>query len=404
MVAVSGGSDSLALLDILRRKNEYTLIVVHVNYNYRESASRDEIIVKKYCDEHNIKYYIKSLNSNEEKEGNFEDWARVARYTFFKEIYDLEECECLFVGHHKDDFIETYLMQKARNSVVEYYGINKEVELQGMRVVRPLLSYTKKELEKYCEDNNIEYGIDETNYDLNYSRNNLRANIINSMTDREKDLLIEKIDKLNEKRNAEVNLVKEAKQKCLLNKSTLDLTCFNELELNLKKEVLYYFIIDNVYKKISIKEGRILDMIRQISSDKPNIVLAKYDNLVVYKEYGYLHIHEDEEEYCYKIENLDNTNIGNRFVISDSGKKLEKVVVRKDEFPLYLKSYDGKNKDINRIFIDKKIPFRKRKNWPVITNKFGTLLLVINIKKFYNILSNFSEEIIEFYVKENKGE
>ena len=49
MVAVSGGSDSLALLDILRRKNEYTLIAAHVNYNYRESASRDEFIVKKYC-------------------------------------------------------------------------------------------------------------------------------------------------------------------------------------------------------------------------------------------------------------------------------------------------------------------------------------------------------------------
>ena len=91
----------------------------------------------------------------------------------FKEIYDLKGCACLFVGHHKDDFIETYLMQKARNAVVDYYGINKEVEIQGMKVVRPLLEYSKKDLEEYCNKHGIVFGVDETNYDLNYSRNNL---------------------------------------------------------------------------------------------------------------------------------------------------------------------------------------------------------------------------------------
>jgi tRNA(Ile)-lysidine synthetase-like protein len=141
-------------------------------------------------------------------------------------------------------------------------------------------------------------------------------------------------------------------------------------------------------------------MIKKIASDKPNIVLSKYDDLIVYKEYDNLHIHKEDEEYCYKIDDLSNVSIGERFQISDTGKKLEKVVVKKDEFPIYIKSYDGKNKDVNRIFIDKKVPLRQRKNWPMITNKFGTLLLVINIKKFYNILDNLSDEIIEFYVKE----
>ena len=201
LVAVSGGSDSLALLDILKNKNEYNLIAVHVNYNYRDSALRDETIVRNYCDKNNIKLYVKSLDSKNDKEGNFEDWARVIRYKFFKEVYDKENCVCLFVGHHKDDFIETYLMQKARNALVDYYGINKEVELQGMKVVRPLLEYSKKDLEKYCNDNNIEFGVDETNYDLNYSRNSVRANIINSMTDEEKNILVEKINKLNHKNN-----------------------------------------------------------------------------------------------------------------------------------------------------------------------------------------------------------
>lgn len=400
LVAVSGGSDSLALLDILKNKNEYNLIAVHVNYNYRDSALRDETIVRNYCDKNNIKLYVKSLDSKNDKEGNFEDWARVIRYKFFKEVYDKENCVCLFVGHHKDDFIETYLMQKARNALVDYYGINKEVELQGMKVVRPLLEYSKKDLEKYCNDNNIEFGVDETNYDLNYSRNSVRANIINSMTDEEKNILVEKINKLNHKRLQELEIVNNAKKKCLVGKDTIDLKIFNGFDLSIRKEVLYYFIIENVYKKISISEGRLLDMIKKIASDKPNIVLSKYDDLIVYKEYDNLHIHKEDEEYCYKIDDLSSVSIGERFQISDTGKKLEKVVVKKDEFPIYIKSYDGKNKDVNRIFIDKKVPLRQRKNWPMITNKFGTLLLVINIKKFYNILDNLSDEIIEFYVKE----
>ena len=83
LVAVSGGSDSLALLDILKNKNEYNLIAVHVNYNYRDSALRDETIVRNYCDKNNIKLYVKSLDSKNDKEGNFEDWARVIRYKFF---------------------------------------------------------------------------------------------------------------------------------------------------------------------------------------------------------------------------------------------------------------------------------------------------------------------------------
>ena len=400
LVAVSGGSDSLALLDILIKKGEYELVVAHINYNYRESSLRDEEIVREYCEKNNIEIFVKSVNSKEEKEGNFEDWARVLRYKFFKEIYDLKGCACLFVGHHKDDFIETYLMQKARNAVVDYYGINKEVEIQGMKVVRPLLEYSKKDLEEYCNKHDIVFGVDETNYDLNYSRNNLRASIINSMSEHEKDLMVEKINKLNDKRKTELDKVKELKNNCLIDKQTIDLSIFQNYDINHKKEILYYFIIDNVYKKISIKEGRILDMLKKISSPKPNIILAKYDELILYKEYDKLHIQKSEEEFCYRIDNLDKTNISDRFIITNEGKKLEKVIARRDEFPLYIKSYDGKNKEINRIFIDKKVPLRKRKNWPVITNKFGTVLLVINIKKFYNILGNFSDEIIEFYIKE----
>jgi len=93
LVAVSGGCDSLALLDILYNKREYNLIVCHVNYNYRESSIRDMNIVIDFCQKKNIKYYLLNLESKKEVVGNFEDWARVKRYKFFNQkIYPLFKC------------------------------------------------------------------------------------------------------------------------------------------------------------------------------------------------------------------------------------------------------------------------------------------------------------------------
>lgn len=404
LVAVSGGSDSMALLDILFNKKEYELIVCHVNYHYRDSSLRDEKIVEDYCNKNNIKCYILSLNSKEIKEGNFEDWARVKRYKFFKEIYDNEKCSCLFVGHQKDDVLETYLMQKNRGAIVETYGLAKETNLQGMRVVRPLLNYSKWDLEQYCLDNNVLFGVDETNFDLTYSRNKIRHEILANMDDNEKEEIIKEIKRLNKERYDHVTYIKKIKRECLNKGNVLDLERFNGLSKEEKKEVLYYFLIDNLYKKISIKETRLLDILKKIDSNKPNVILANYDNFTLYKEYKLLVIEKNKDGYCYEISNLDNKQISDSYIIKDVGRRLERVVVSKDLFPLYLKNYDGKNKTINRIFIDKKIPLRKRKNWPIIVDKFGALLLVIGIKKFYNEESQFDDNRVDFYVCENKGE
>ena len=143
---------------------------------------------------------------------------------------------------------------------------------------------------------------------------------------------------------------------------------------------------------------------KKITSNKPNIELAQYENMILYKEYNFLVLEENKEEYCYPILDSKQISEASGFCISDKGKKLERVVVSKENFPLYLKNYDGSNPKINRLFIDKKIPLRKRKTWPVIVDKFGSLLLVINIKKFYNEVWDFPGNYIDFYVCKCKGE
>ncbi len=398
LVAVSGGNDSLALLDILFNKKEYNLIAVHVNYNYRDTAKRDELLVKNYCDNKNIRLYVLNLDSKKDKIGNFEDWARVKRYNFFKEIYDKEECECLFVGHQKEDHIETYILQKQRNSLVEHYGLKEENIIQGMKVIRPLLSYSKKELEDYCVRNNIQFGVDETNFDLRYSRNKIRHEVINKMDEDQINDILKEIQEKNKNRKTKLNQINLAKESCFNRENRIIISEFLKLDESIQKEILYYFIIENVSKKISIKEGRLVDILKKIKSNKPNIILAEYENIALYKEYELLVIDKNNKEYCYKIDDNENKKITDEFYIASSGRKLEKVVVRQNDFPLYLKNYDGNNSKVNRIFINKKIPLRLRKKWPIIVDKFGALLLVIDIKKFYNEVWDESENPISLYV------
>lgn len=402
LVAVSGGSDSLALLDMLFKKKEYNLIVAHVNYNYRSSSKRDELLVKKYCDINKIKFYVLNLDSKKEKSGNFEDWARVKRYKFFKQVYEKEKCICLFVGHQKEDVIETYLLQKKRNSLVEYYGLKEENLIQGMKVVRPLLNYTKKQLEDYCFENSLVFGIDETNFDLSYSRNQIRHEIINKMDDNEKEKLLKEIEDKNQIRQNRLKEIKKYREMCSNDENQIILSKFLKLNKNDQKEVLYFYIIENVNERISIKDGRLEDILKKVQSNKPNIILASYENITLYKEYELLVIDKNNIDYCYMIKDSTTIDINDHFYIDKVGNKLEKIIVKEEDFPLCIKNYDGSNSKVNRIFINKKIPLRLRKRWPVIVDKFGALLLVIDIKKFYNEIWDESDNPISLYVRKKR--
>ena len=136
IVACSGGPDSMALLDMLKNHN-FNLIVAMVNYKTRDESDAEEDLVRKYCKNNNIKCYIETFHEN--YKGNFESIARKFRYNFFAKIYKKENADGLFVAHHKDDVIETYLLKKKRNVVNKSYLINEHTIINKMNVYRPLV-------------------------------------------------------------------------------------------------------------------------------------------------------------------------------------------------------------------------------------------------------------------------
>ena len=153
VVACSGGPDSMALLDQLNKQGK-DIVVAHVNYKHRDTADRDEKIVKEYCKKYDIP--VRVLYPVHEK-GNFQAWARDLRYAFFEEVADAFDAKILYVAHQMDDVIETYLFQKNRNMICDWYGLKEKSVRHGYQIIRPLLNFTKSELQQYCNDNGVSF-------------------------------------------------------------------------------------------------------------------------------------------------------------------------------------------------------------------------------------------------------
>ena len=130
LVACSAGPDSMALLDIFRKK--YEVMVSHINYHHRPTADRDENILRDYCKKHNLRLFVDDYIPTK---GNFQDRARVFRYERFAYYVNEYELDGVLVAHHQDDLIETYLLQKQRGSTPSYYGLRQEVLIKGVKIV-----------------------------------------------------------------------------------------------------------------------------------------------------------------------------------------------------------------------------------------------------------------------------
>ena len=186
-VAVSGGMDSMALLD-LYVKNGQDLVVINVEHGIRGKTSlRDSEFVKNYCAERNIPFLGFSVNAPlyaKEKGVSVEVAARVLRYGIFRKLLDDGTVDRIALAHHADDNTETVLMRILRGT-----GIGG---LQGIRdsaeFIRPLLSYSRAEIIAYVKENVLPYVEDESNFDSVYTRNFLRNEIIPLLKKRYPDL------------------------------------------------------------------------------------------------------------------------------------------------------------------------------------------------------------------------
>lgn len=178
LVALSGGADSVALLLVLKELG-YSIEAVHCNFHLRgEESLRDEQYCKELCEREDIPLHIAHFDTKEYADlhkVSIEMAARDLRYKYFFQLKDDLQAAAICVGHHKEDSVETILINLLRGTGLSgMMGISPDAN----SIIRPLLSVSRQEIEQYLEERKVSYVTDSTNMIDDVVRNKIRLNII----------------------------------------------------------------------------------------------------------------------------------------------------------------------------------------------------------------------------------
>lgn len=178
ILAVSGGVDSMVLLDIFHSAR-LNFVVAHCNFGLRgQDSERDQELVTGICEVKGITCFVKQIHLDQYKKTagvSTQMAARDLRYSWFKELMALHHCDFLVTGHHLNDSIETALLNIARGTGIE--GI-KGIPMISNDLFRPLINTSKSELRKYAKVNQVLYREDKSNSSNDYKRNKMRNEVL----------------------------------------------------------------------------------------------------------------------------------------------------------------------------------------------------------------------------------
>ena len=183
-IALSGGVDSMVLLDLLSKAKRSSDVIkaIHINHNLHETSKEWVDFVTDACKKYKLPLIIESINPKQEGFG-LEAEAREQRYKKFKEI--ILDNECLLTAHHLDDQIETTLFRIFRGTGLDgLRSIRKKAKFGKGLLCRPLINIPREAIEQYAKLNDIKWIEDPSNKNIDFDRNYLRNNIVPSIKKR----------------------------------------------------------------------------------------------------------------------------------------------------------------------------------------------------------------------------
>ena len=200
IVAVSGGVDSVVLLDLLAKQNDLELVVAHFDHGIRKDSAKDAELVQNLAKKYGFEF--------EQEKGNLgadvnESDARDKRYSFLNGVKQKYNAKAIITAHHQDDLIETSMINILRGTGRR--GLTSLKSRDGY--LRPLLEYPKKQLINYAKTNKLNWNEDSTNKDIKILRNYLRLKVIPKMTAKQRQTWLDILHKaqiINDKIDTEI--------------------------------------------------------------------------------------------------------------------------------------------------------------------------------------------------------
>ncbi|MCF6347133.1 MAG: tRNA lysidine(34) synthetase TilS [Flavobacteriaceae bacterium] len=178
LIAISGGLDSVALTHLFNQLN-FSISLAHCNFRLRgKDADQDEVFVKQLAEQLQVPVFTRSFETEivaKQKKLSIQLTARKLRYDWFDELTKKHKLDYLLTAHHADDNLETFLINTIRGTGLD--GLTGIPE-KNKNIIRPLLLFSREQIENYAKENNIAWQEDSTNAETKYLRNKIRHEVI----------------------------------------------------------------------------------------------------------------------------------------------------------------------------------------------------------------------------------
>lgn len=311
VIAVSGGPDSMCLLDILyalKEKLEIKLVVAHINHQIRIEAKEETKYVEDFCKKMNIPCYIKYADVNkmarEQKLGT-EEMGRKIRYNFFEEVAKKVGATKIATAHSASDNAETVLMNILRGSGIaglkgieiarNSYSKSKENNMEKrITFIRPLRNNTRTQIEEYCKQHKLNPKIDKSNFENIYTRNKIRNELIPYLQKEFNPNIVETLNRLSniakEEEQYFTQIIKEKYETLKIGENEkeiiLNLTKFNILPKVIKVKLLLYTINKLNGNAQGIGKVHLEDIIKLCQNNIGNKYLMPNKNVKIFVKKG----------------------------------------------------------------------------------------------------------------------
>ena len=282
VIGVSGGPDSICLLHLLNNLTntlKITIYVAHINHSIREVADMETKYVQDFCKKIGVECFVKKEDilslAKKQKKGT-EEVGRQVRYSFFDEVLEKTNSNKIATAHNSNDRAETVILNILRGSGIS--GLKGIEAIRDQKYIRPLINTDRESIEKYCEENNLEPKIDETNKENIYTRNKVRNVVIPYIKKEFNQNIIKTINRLSTVATEENDYLMKITKQEYANISniengiiTLDLKRFNNLELVIKRRLILYTINEAIHTTNGIEKVNLDDIVKLCSNNIPPV-------------------------------------------------------------------------------------------------------------------------------------
>ena len=382
LLAISGGPDSLFLLRVIHQLStqyKYNIRAIHINHNFSLNSKDMENYCVNACKACDVEIIIKNINSN--VKSNIEDHLRNERY---RKIFTvLKDNEVLVLGHHFDDQIETFFYRLLRGSSPIGLSSMKEISERENRIIcRPLLSLSKKTIEKCIGDEGIEFINDLSNNDTSFDRNYIRKKIVPVIKARwpgfnkvmKHNILLQ-----NSYKNIANDYCKAIFDDIVSNKQ-LDINVLKRYPKYLHGIFLKYFVSQSINYEINKNESsNILKIFYNDNNDYPKLILKNNSSIIRYNNFFHLVKDKIKNNFDEQVWDLkDDISFGN-FKLSIKrlkDKGVYELLCKKS--PVTLRAVEGKERimlnknnhqELKKIFQARNIPLWERQRFILLFSR-----------------------------------